>query len=196
MRFSSLISKMTLNDQRRGALCFENGSHPALTQTTFESLLYTIRDADFQPYEEHELMSDGREAWDPLWPVRRITDELQAHWQDIYKPVFSMVIDESMIGWIRAINVHMTVLPNKPTNKGVCSKTLYDARTCVMLAVVFVESAAQQAMKCFAGEGKFAAVCLRLTAPWHNLRPQQVIADAWFYGDRLSRRSPPVPRRS
>jgi hypothetical protein len=140
MRFWSLIFKMSLSDLRRRALYFENGSHPALTQTTFESLLYTIRDAGFQPYEEHKLMPDGREAWaeDPLWPVRRFTDELQAHWQDIYQPGFSMVIDESMIGWTGATNVHVTVLPNKPTDKGVCLKTLCDARTRVMLAVEFV----------------------------------------------------------
>jgi hypothetical protein len=78
--------------------------------------------------------------------------------------------------------VHITVLPNKPTDKGICLKTLCDARTRLMLAVEFMDSAAQQATKRFAGEGRSAAVCSRLTAHWHNLRPQQVIAHAWFGG--------------
>jgi hypothetical protein len=52
--------------------------------------------------------------------MRRFADELQSHWQDVYKPGFSMVVDESMIGWTGAANVHITVLPNKPTPAGVC----------------------------------------------------------------------------
>jgi hypothetical protein len=89
-----------------------------------------------------------------------------------------MVVDESMIGWTDATNVHITVLPNKA---GVCLKTLCDARTRVMLATEFVESAQQQARKSFVDEGKSAAVCLRLTEPWHH-SPHQLFADAWFGG--------------
>jgi hypothetical protein len=102
-----------------------------LQHCTFENLLYTIRDAGFEPYEEHQIIPDRREAWggDPLRPMRRFADELQSHWQDVYKPGFSMVVDESMIGWTGATNVHITVLPNKPTPAGECSKTLCDART-------------------------------------------------------------------
>jgi hypothetical protein len=50
-----------------------------------------------------------------------------------------------------------------------------------MLAMEFVESAQQQARKSFVDEGTSAAVCLRLTAPWHN-SPHQLLADAWFGG--------------
>jgi hypothetical protein len=82
-------------------------------------------------------------------------------------------VDESMIGWTGATNVHITVLPNKPTEKGLCLKALCDARTCVLLALEFVESAAQQARKSYAEEGKSAAVCLRLTAPWHNVHHRE-----------------------
>jgi hypothetical protein len=95
MKFVSLLMKMSLIGLRRRALYFEEwvgGSAPALPQRTFENLLYTIRDAGFEPYEEHQMMPDGREAWgdDPLRPIRRFADELQSHWQDVYKPGFSM----------------------------------------------------------------------------------------------------------
>jgi hypothetical protein len=52
-----------------------------LLQRTFENLLYTIRDAGFEPYEEHQIIPDGREAWggDPLRPMQRFADELQSH---------------------------------------------------------------------------------------------------------------------
>jgi hypothetical protein len=184
MKFLSLLLKMSLTGLRRRALYFEEESNPAMPQRVFENILYTIRDVGFAPYQVTEIMPDGRPGWceDPLGPVRRFADELQAHWQDVYKPGFSMVADESMIGWTGATNVHITVLPNKPTDKGVCMKTLCDARTRVMLAMEFVEAAQQQAQKCFAEEGKSAAVCLRLTAPWHNSRPHLLIADAWFGG--------------
>jgi hypothetical protein len=71
-----------------------------------------------------------------------------------------MVVDEPMIGWTGTTNVHITVIPNKPIDKGVCLKTLCDARTRVMLATEFVESAVPQARKNYAEEGKSAAVCL------------------------------------
>jgi hypothetical protein len=91
MRFFPLLMKMCVSDLRRRELYFQEGmggSSPALPQRTFENLLYTIRDAGFEPYEEHHLMPDGREAWggDPLRSVRRFSDELQSHWQDIYNP--------------------------------------------------------------------------------------------------------------
>jgi hypothetical protein len=50
-----------------------------------------------------------------------------------------------------------------------------------MLAMELVESAQQQARKSFVDEGKSAAVCLRLTEPWHH-SPHQLFADAWFGG--------------
>jgi hypothetical protein len=37
-----------------------------------------------------------------------------------------------------------------------------------MLAMEFMESAQQQARKNFVDESKSAAVCLRLTEPWHH----------------------------
>jgi hypothetical protein len=50
-----------------------------------------------------------------------------------------------------------------------------------MLAMEFVESTQQQARKSFVDEDKSAAVCLRLTEPWHH-SPHQLLADAWFGG--------------
>jgi hypothetical protein len=92
------------------------------------------------------------------------------------------VAGESMIGWTGATNVHVIVLPNKPTDKGICLKTLCDARTRVMAALQFVESQDEQAQKRYVDEGKAAAVTLRLTEPWHNKGPRIIIADAWFGG--------------
>jgi hypothetical protein len=51
-----------------------------------------------------------------------------------------------------------------------------------MLALEFVEGKEEQARKNYVAEGKSAAVCLRLTQPWHNTRPHEVIADAYFGG--------------
>jgi hypothetical protein len=54
--------------------------------------------------------------------------------------------DETMTGFTGATNIHLTVLPDKPTSKGVCLKTLCDASTRVMIAAEFVESKAEQVL--------------------------------------------------
>jgi hypothetical protein len=155
-----------------------------MTQLLFENLLYTIRDAGFPQYEEGDPLPDGRlgTANDPLRHVRRFGDELQLHWQEVYVPGSLLVMDETMIGWTGATNAHITVLPNKPTDKGVCLKTACDAHTRVMVSFEFVESQDEQARKRYAEEGKSAAVTLRLTEPWHDKVPRIFLADAWFGG--------------
>jgi hypothetical protein len=87
-----------------------------------------------------------------------------------------------MVGWTGATNIHIAYLPNKPTDKGVCLKTLCDARTRFMFNLEFVESNEVQEQKRYADEGRAAAVCLRLTEPWHDQIPRILIADAWFGG--------------
>jgi hypothetical protein len=148
--FFLIALKMSLTGLWRRALYFEEwlgGSAPVLhvPKRTFENLLYTIRDTDVEPYKVQPMISDCREAWvaDPLRPMRRCADELQFQWQDVYKPGCSMVVDESMIGWTGAKNVHITVLSNKPTDKGECSKTPCDACAHVMLAKEFSHSTYQ-----------------------------------------------------
>jgi hypothetical protein len=116
-----------------------------MAQRTFENLLYTIRDVGFASHEDGAVLSDGRVSStdDPLKMVRKWVDEIQVHWRTVYEPGSLLVVDESMIGWTGATNIHMTYLPNKPTSRGVCLKTLADGNTRarVMLAIEFVESA-------------------------------------------------------
>jgi hypothetical protein len=121
-------------------------------------------------------------ALDPLKLVRRFVDRLQAHWQAVYVPGALLVADETMVGWKGATNVHITYLPNKPTDRGVCLKTLVDGHTRVMISVEFVKSKEQQVLKRYSVEGRAAAVCLRLTEPWHMASPRTLLADAWFGG--------------
>jgi hypothetical protein len=45
-----------------------------------------------------------------------------------------LVAEETMFGWKEATNIHITFLPNKPTGKGVCLKTLVHGHTRVMTA--------------------------------------------------------------
>jgi hypothetical protein len=61
--------------------------------------------------------------------------------------------------------VHITYLPNKPTDHGVCLKTLVDGYTRVILSLEFVESKEEQALKRYCDEGKAASP--RLTEPEH-----------------------------
>jgi hypothetical protein len=113
-----------------------------MSQTTFQNILYTIRDAGFAAYEEGQTLPDGRTASadDPLRLVRRFFDDVQHAWQDAFVPGAMMGADETMVGWTGATNIHITNLPNKPTSKGVCLKTLCDASTRIMVAMEFVES--------------------------------------------------------
>jgi hypothetical protein len=93
-----------------------------------------------------------------------------------------MVADETMIGFTGATNIHLTVLPDKPTSKGVCLKTLCDASTRVMIAAEFVEGKAEQVLKRYAEEGLAPALTLQLIEPWHNKASRIVTADACFDG--------------
>jgi hypothetical protein len=155
-----------------------------LSQSVFQIMLYTIRDAGFAAYDGGEQLPDGRRAFsdDPLRSVRRFCDEVQQCWQDVFVPGSVMVADKTMIGLTGATNIHLTVFPNKPTSTGVCLKTLCDASTRVMSATEFVEGKAEQVLKRYAEEGLAPAMTLRLTEPWHNEAPRIVIADAWFGG--------------
>jgi hypothetical protein len=146
--------------------------------------LYTSRDAGFAAYDEGKQLPDGRRAFsdDPLRSVSRFYDEVQQCWQDVFVPDSVMVADKTMIGFTGATNIHLTILRNKPTSKGVCLKTLCDASTLVMIAAEFVEGKAEQVLKRYAEEGLAPAVTPGLTEPWHNKAPRIVIADAWFVG--------------
>jgi hypothetical protein len=54
-------------------------------------------------------------------------------------PGAGVVADETMVGWTVATNIYITILPNKPTIKVVCWKTLCDTSTRIMVAMEFVE---------------------------------------------------------
>jgi hypothetical protein len=69
---------------------------------------------------------------------------------------------------------------NKPSSQDVCLKSLADGHTKVFLALEFVESAQQQAMKQYADEGKAAAVTVRMAEYWHNQMLPVVFMDSWF----------------
>jgi hypothetical protein len=183
LKFAVLLLRMGVTGLRRRDHYFSNARIPApMSQGTFEGILYTIRDAGFPPYKEGEQLPDDRQATaeDPLSWVRRFADDLRQHWQEIFAPGSILVVDETMIGWTGATNIHITVLPNKPVPKGVCLKTLVDGHTRVMLNFEFVESKVEQGLKKYCDEGKSAAVILRLTEPWHNQGARIVIADSWF----------------
>jgi hypothetical protein len=105
---------------------------------------------------------------------------LQA-WHDLYVPGSLLVAEETMVGWTGATNIHLTVLPSKPTSQAGCLKTLYDAGTRVS-NLKFVEGKVEQGVKRYAEEGRAAAVCLRLTETWQNDIPHCLLADAWFGG--------------
>jgi hypothetical protein len=108
--------------------------------------------------------------------------ELQAHRREVYVPGSILVANETMVGWKGATNIHITILPDKPTGKGVSLKTLADGRTLVLTELVFVESKERQGSRRYAEEGKAAAVALRLIEPWHNSAARIVIANSWFGG--------------
>jgi hypothetical protein len=38
-------------------------------------------------------------------------------WQELFVPGTVLVADETMVGWTGATNIHITYLPNKPTEK-------------------------------------------------------------------------------
>jgi hypothetical protein len=99
----------------------------------------------------------------------------------VYVPgAVMVVVDETMVGWTDATNIHITVLPNKPTSRGMCFKSVCDAMARIMVAMEFVESGTEQGIKRYAEEGQTA--CLRVSEPWHNHAPRILIADAWFGG--------------
>jgi hypothetical protein len=129
-------------------------------------------------------LPDGRIATanDPLRQVRQFANNLQQRWQEVYVPGSRLVGYEIMVGWTGATNVHITVLSNKPMDKGVCLKSACDAHTRVMVSFEFVEARQEQAQKRYVEEGKSAVVTLRLTEPWHHKGPRVVLADAWFGG--------------
>jgi hypothetical protein len=173
--------KLALTGLRRRDLYFKDlGVSAIMSLTTFNSLLYTIRDADFEPYREGDMLPDGgtSTARDPrkgetvnvsqgihkhLW--------ISFHWQEEYVSGPLAVFDEPMIGWTGATNAHVTVLPCKTTDKGICLKTLCDTQTQVMVALEFVESQDDQAKMRYVDKGKAAAVILWLTEPWHKRAP-------------------------
>jgi hypothetical protein len=105
---------------------------------------------------------------------------MQHAWQEFYVPGAVVVGDETRVGWKGATKIHITNLPDKPTSKGVCLKTLCDAWMRIMVAMEFVESRTEQVR--YAEEGLSAAVCLRLTEAGNNKAPRLLLADAWFGG--------------
>jgi hypothetical protein len=98
-------------------------------------------------------MPDGRPAFpnNLLKPVRRFADAVMQVWHDLYEPGSLLVADETMVEWTRVTNIHITMLPNKPTSKGVHLKTLCDVSTHVMINFEFVEGKVEQGVKHNAG---------------------------------------------
>jgi len=169
--FLALLLRMGLTGLRRREHYLTDAvKATAMSQAVFQNLLYTIRDAGFAAYQERSPLPDGRTAADddPLRLVRRFIDEVQQAWQEVFVPGAVMVVDETMVGWAGATNIHITNLPNKPTIKGVCLKTLCGASTGVMVATEFVEASTEQAIESYAEEGRAAAICLRLIEPRHK----------------------------
>jgi hypothetical protein len=121
-----------------------------MTKRTFENIMYTIRDAGLGAYEAGTPLPGGRIAHDRdhLSCIRLFADQLQQAWQEAFVPGSVLVVDDNtMVGWTGATSIHITMLPNKPTSKGVCRKTLCDALTRVMLRFEFVEQRQKQLMK-------------------------------------------------
>jgi hypothetical protein len=111
LRFIAVILRMGLTGLRRRAHHFTTElKSTAMTQTTFESLLYTINDAGFPAYEEGQQLPDSRTAVgnDPLRKVRRFADELLQAWHELFIPCTTVVADETMVGWTGATNIHIT----------------------------------------------------------------------------------------
>jgi hypothetical protein len=160
MVFFALVLKMGLTGLRRREHYFTDAVEAStMSQAVFLNLMYTTRDAGFAAYQEGSPLPDGRTAFidDPLRLVRRFFDEVQQVWHDVYVPGAVMVVDETMVGWTGATNIHITVLPKKPTSRGVCLKTISDASTRVMVAMEFVEAGTEQGIKRYAEEGWSAA---------------------------------------
>jgi hypothetical protein len=108
-------------------------------------------------------MPDGRPASpnDPIKPVRRFADAVLQVWHHLYRPDSLLVADETMVGWTGATNIHITMLPNKPTSQGVCLKTFCEASTRVMTKkkFEFVEGTLEQGVKRYAEEGQPPSAC-------------------------------------
>jgi hypothetical protein len=149
LRILATIIRRSLYGLRRRELPFRESECPALSQRTVENLLYTIRDCGMDPYDEGDQLPDGRSVGgdDPVKSMRRFMDQVQAHWQDIYKAGSIVVVDETTVGLTADRNVHITRLPNKPTERGVCLKTAADGLSKVMLSFELLECAADQAQK-------------------------------------------------
>jgi hypothetical protein len=113
-RFCAILLKMGLGGLRRRELYFDEATVSAMSQRTFENLLFTIRDAGFQPYPDGQPLPDGRTAHanGPLRSVPRFVDELQAHWQDVCSPGAILAADETVVGWKGTTNVHITTITN------------------------------------------------------------------------------------
>jgi hypothetical protein len=75
---------------------FRASEHPVLSQGTFESLLYGIRDCGMEQYAEGDELPDGRSATrhDHARTVCRSLDHVQAHWQEIYQAPCKGEIDD------------------------------------------------------------------------------------------------------
>jgi hypothetical protein len=87
--FTALLLRMGLLGLRRRDQHFTpEVKSRAMSQTTFESLLYTVRDVGFPGYEEGEQLPDGRTAVGngPLKYSRRFGDQLVQEWQEVFVP--------------------------------------------------------------------------------------------------------------
>jgi hypothetical protein len=62
-KFLALLLRMGLGGlRRRSFYCIEHVEVAAMSQTTFQNIFYTIRDAGFAAYEEEQTLPDGRTA--------------------------------------------------------------------------------------------------------------------------------------
>jgi hypothetical protein len=116
LRFVALFLRMGLLGLRRRDHHFTaEVKSTALSQSTFESLLYTIRDAGFPAYEEGEQLPDGCTALgnDPLRTIRRFADQLVHMWQELSAWHSSGGGRDN--GWLDRRNQHPNFLPPQQT---------------------------------------------------------------------------------
>jgi hypothetical protein len=93
MRFLALwlfmgVTGLRRRDQYWNGDVFVNASATStgMSQSTFEKMLYTIRDTGFASYDDGTLMPDGRHttANAPLKTIRKWVDDIQEHWRAVY----------------------------------------------------------------------------------------------------------------
>lgn len=117
---------------------------------------------------------------DGILEVQPWLDECCTKWRDAWNPGTYMILDESMIFWVGTGDVHLTLIPRKPTPLGIMLKTIVCGHSGVLLGAEICEAADVMATKEYVSTwGATCATTLRLMSPFAG-KGRILLGDAWF----------------